>query len=92
MSVPNIAEVVDVAYTEEGPGGEGVDGRVTPLQHVSSNSATKSATEAQQQANHTRSIQKPPLRSIMSKNSRYSLLRKNDRRAISKFDQKWHML
>jgi hypothetical protein len=40
----------------------------------------------------TRSVQKPPLRSINSKKSLYSLLWYQSSLAISKLLQKWHML
>lgn len=35
MAVPEVTEVVDVARGEEGAGGEGVDGCVSPLVRVS---------------------------------------------------------
>lgn len=96
VAVAEVAEVVDVAGGEESTGGEGVYGRVTPLDGDSvlamapTREMTKNGEEGQRA--RTRSIQNPPLRSIIWKKSSYSLLRKKERRAISKLDQKWHML
>jgi hypothetical protein len=87
VAVAKVAEVVDVARREEGAGREGVDRGVSPLLF-----RLASWDVDVVQDKHTRSIQKPPLRSIIWKNSSYSLLRKKSRRAISKLDQKWHML
>ena len=49
-------------------------------------------TQQQVESELTRSIQNPPLRSIIWKKSSYCLLLNQLSLAISKFDQKWHML
>lgn len=93
VSVAEVAEVVDVLRAEEDAGGEGVDGRVAPLGSMSVYMVSGVwAMGVTGGTPLTLSIQKPPLRSIISKKSRYSLLRNQSSRAISKLDQKWHML
>lgn len=87
VSVAKVAEVVHVLGAEENTGREGVDRRVSPLHLLAL--ARLSCCETKK---HTLSIQKPPLRSIIWKKSLYSLLRNQLNLAISKLDQKWHML
>ena len=81
VSVAEVAEVVDVLRAEQNACSERVDRRIAPLVSVS---YTRWICEDLL----TRSIQKPPLRSIISKKSLYSLLRNQLSLAISKLDQK----
>lgn len=82
VSVAEVAEVVDVAGGEEHAGGEGVDWCVAPLWYVLAN-----VTGGKRVVVRTRSIQNPPLRSIIWKKSSYSLLLNQLSLAISKLDQ-----
>ena len=87
MSVAKITEVVDIARRQKSAGSERMDGGISPLAYVS-----KRSSRAVRENRLTLSIQKPPLRSIISKKSLYSLLLNQSSLAISKLLQKWHML
>ena len=84
MAVSEVAEVVNVFRAEKSTGGEGVDRGITPLDNVSG----YRVDNKEDHAKRTRSIQKPPLRSIIWKKSSYALDRNQSSLAISKFDQK----
>jgi hypothetical protein len=84
MPVAKVTEVMDILYGEESTGGEGVDRSVSPLLCL----LAGWLLENHMYAKLTRSIQNPPLRSIISKKSLYSLLLNQSSRAISKLLQK----
>lgn len=87
MTIANITEVMDIAGSEKSAGGKRMYRSITPLQILA-----LSLYITRIEVVLTRSIQKPPLRSIIWKKSSYSLLLNQSSRAISKLLQKWHML
>lgn len=92
VPVADVTEVMDILDSQKRTSSERMNWCVTPLEHIVSDCQTALSVARGGPLDITRSIQKPPLRSIISKKSLYSLLLNQLSLAISKFDQKWHML
>ena len=91
VTVSEISEIMNITGGEKSASGQRMNRRITPLQPVSKEDKRTSMIN-NLCGIRTLSVQKPPLLSIISKNSSYSLLRNQSKRAISKLLQKWHML
>ena len=73
VAVADVAEIVDLLGGEEGAGGEGVDGCIAPLEKECQRCSCHDGFAVRGgMVSLTRSIQKPPLRSIILKKSSYS--------------------
>lgn len=83
MSITNVTKVMDIPRSQKSPGSERMNGRVSPLSMV-----LISGFHHVGGSRLTLSIQKPPLLSIISKKSLYSLLLNQSSLAISKLLQK----
>ena len=86
VTVPEISEIMNITGGEKSASGQRMNRRITPLQPVSK--GDKNINDNNLCEIRTLSVQKPPLLSIISKNSSYSLLRNQSKRAISKLLQK----